>query len=108
MTGGTSRNREMARRFERTASRSTRATVGRITGGTAFVFRPGQQRARTSLRSVRQVLEPGVFFDERELRGADRAVALLADDDLGRPFRFLVVVPVRVAILLLAVDEHDD
>src|SRR4051812_924426 len=82
----------MARKLWRTASRSTRATVGRI----------------TLLRSVREVLEPGVFLDERELGGADRPVALLADDDLGGALGILRDIAVGVAILLLAIDEHDD
>jgi hypothetical protein len=38
-----------------------------------------------------------VFLDERELGGADRAVALLADDDLGDPFGLLVRLAVGVA-----------
>ena len=40
--------------------------------------------------------------------GAGRAVALLADDDLGDALGFLVRLAVGVAVLLLAEDEHDD
>src|SRR5262245_12017052 len=88
------RNTAMLARFDRMAGRSTRASVGRITA-----------RSRPA---VRQVLEPGVFLDERELRGADRAVALLADDDLGGPLGALVRLAVGVAVLLLPEDEHHD
>src|SRR6186997_1727296 len=64
--------------------------------------------AGASRRAVREVFEPRVFLDERELRGSHRPVALLADDDFGRAFGLLVRAAVGVAILLLAKNEHDD
>src|SRR6266542_2065333 len=101
------RNAAIARKLERTASRSTRATVGRITGllPCPFSLVPF---ASPSPRAMREVFKPRMFLDERQLRGSDRTVALLADDDLGRSLGFLVRVAVGVAVLLLAEDEHHD
>ena len=70
--------------------------------------RPDHRTTHPRHAPVREVLEARVFLDERQLRGAGRAVALLADDDLGHALRLLVRLPVVVAVLLLAVDEHDD
>src|SRR5687767_6041502 len=80
-TGPLSTNSLITNRLERMACRSMRATVGRTIGS-------------VGAGAVREVLEPGVFLDERQLRGPDRTVALLADDDLGGP----LVLGVRVAL----------
>ena len=47
----------------------------------------------SSLTAVRQILEPRVLLDERELGDAGRTVALLADDDLGDALGFLFGLP---------------
>ena len=53
----------------------------------------GDGRPDHAAGSVREVLEPRVLLDERELGRADRAVALLADDDLGDALGLLVRLP---------------
>ena len=65
-------------------------------------------RALSPASAVGQILEAGMFLDERELGGADGAVALFADDDLGGALFLDVRVAVGVAVLLGAVDEHHD
>src|SRR4051812_21939312 len=60
----------------------------------------------SSLESV-GILEVGEAreaAEERHIDAADRAVPLLADDDLGPPLRLLLVRKVH----LVAVDEKDD
>src|SRR4051812_28869220 len=101
---GSDRSAEMRRRLLSIAARSTRATVGRIMAGCGESSRNDPRRSR---RPLGEVLEARVFLDERELDGADRTVALLADDDLGGALGFLVPLPVGIAVLLFAEDEHD-
>src|SRR5689334_12913512 len=110
--GESETNAVIARRLSWIAARSTCATVWRIMGRRR---KPSRDRAPSSvlrppLRSrdaLREVLEARVLLDEGQLHGADRAVALLADDDLGRAFGFLVRVALGIAVLLFAEDEHD-
>src|SRR4051794_903906 len=52
---------------------------------------------------TRDVLEPRVLAEERQTHGADRPVALLADDDLGGALVRAVLV-----VDLVAIDEEDD
>src|SRR5215204_6129977 len=80
----------MARTLPRSASRSTRATVCRTSVGVAA--------------TAFEVLETRVVADERELDRADRAVALLRDDDFG----LAGVVILGPLVAVLAVDEHHD
>ena len=52
---------------------------------------------------VRGVLEPRVLAEERQPNGADRPIALLADDDLGG------ALVLRLGVVdLVAIDEDDD
>src|SRR5829696_10503929 len=111
-SAGAERKAEIAAKLLSMAARSTRATVGRImrcrrrpSGNAA---RASHLAARVSRRALRQVLEPRVLLDERELGGADRAVALFADDDLGHPFGILVRLAVGVAVLIFTKDEHHE
>ena len=59
--------------------------------------------AAASMPARREALEARVFAEEGEAHGADRTVALLADDDLGDA----LVLRFRV-VDLVAVDEQDD
>src|SRR5215204_5113433 len=104
------RKRRISRRLLWIAPRSTRATVGLVICCWPFRTPPlsSTRRPPPSRHSLREVLEARVFLDECELDGADRPVALLADDDLGRPLGLGVRVSLGVAVLLLAEDEHDD
>src|SRR5512143_3192046 len=80
------RNAAIAERLPSIAARSTCATVCRIIpecrrpSGDAPRTSRGPTRA-SSRAALRQVLEPRVLLDERELHRPHRAVALLADDD---------------------------
>jgi len=53
----------------------------------------------------RQVLEPRVAGEEREIDYAHRAVPLLPDDDLGLPL--FLLGSVRLGVHLLPVDEQN-
>src|SRR4029078_656635 len=90
------RKSEIARRFDRIASRSTRATVG-------LLLTAGASRG-----SVSKALEACMFLDERELRGPCRSVARLADDDLGNAFGTLIRCAIGITVLFFTIDEHDD
>src|SRR5262245_9269098 len=108
-TRGDDRKLEIARRLLSTAARSTRARVGRITGSRRSPSRNAprvSRRAPRSHGSLREVLEPRELVQERELDAADRAVAVLADDDL----RDALVLGLRLVLVvdLGAVDEHDE
>src|SRR5688572_16820802 len=102
------RNAVMARKLERMASRSTRATVGRVTNVCLLPCPLSLVPCPFSPRTMREVFKPRVLLDERQLRGSDRAVALFADDDLGRSLGLLVRGAVGIAVLLLAENEHHD
>src|SRR6187200_3614507 len=79
----------IARTLWRTASRSTRATVGRLISvapcSPSFSVPPAVSFAKAG----GQILEARVLLEECDAHGADRAVALLADDQLGRAFGLL-------------------
>src|SRR5690349_12047264 len=60
-------------------------------------------------RRRREVVEPGEFFSEDELRHPRRAVALLSDDYFGEALDTLVRFGVdRPVVKLLAIDEAHD
>src|SRR5437867_789881 len=64
--------------------------------------RPGTSAARSVRPGRREVFESGELAEKREPHGADRPVALLADDDLGHAL-FL-----RLGVVdLVAVNEQD-
>src|SRR5438552_18713845 len=70
-------------------------------------LKPDPTKESLRRRSRREVLEARELADERQLDDADRADALLADDDL----RHAVGLAGRltlVAVHVLAIDEHHD
>src|SRR6202050_3331430 len=89
-----SSNRRTAAKFAWMASSRTVAAVGRTIPLLVAGIRPGLE-----------ILEAGLLLEKPEPHGADRAVALLADDDLGHALDVRLRLAV-VRIHLFAEDEE--
>src|SRR6187549_3057138 len=97
----------IARTLPRTASRETRATVGRLIPPPPCAPSPSVPSVFSFPKTGREVLEAGVLLEECDAHGADRAVALLADDQLRGALGFLRTFAVH-QVHLVAVDENHD
>src|SRR5262249_44734525 len=93
----------MLRKLALSASRSTRATVGRIMSGAETC--DGTDSRASRLRRG-EVLEAGELAGRCELDDADRTVALLADDELGHAVSISMRLPL-LGVHVFPVDEHD-